>query len=224
MNKNGSGNLRFRLLNLFFHWLYQPLAFLYDAVAAVVSLGRWRKWITAVIPYLHGQSLLELGYGPGHLQLELVKKGYALFGLDASPQMARQAARKYRRAGLAVRAARGRAQALPFPAQTFDTVFATFPSPYISNPDTLAEVRRVLQPGGKLLVLLAAWITGKSLSDRAVALLFRITGETPSLPAVERLAAPYRQAGFTVELHWIEQAGSRLLLVEAHNPGVEPAS
>jgi SAM-dependent methyltransferase len=47
----------------------------------------------------------------------------------------------------------GSAQRLPFNAASFDTVVSTFPSEYIYDPATIAEVERVLRPGGRLIVI-----------------------------------------------------------------------
>src|SRR5437667_8865497 len=47
----------------------------------------------------------------------------------------------------------GSAQRLPFTSASFDTVVSTFPSEYIYDPDTIAEVERVLRPGGRLIVV-----------------------------------------------------------------------
>src|SRR6185312_2996477 len=47
----------------------------------------------------------------------------------------------------------GSAQHLPFSDASFDSVVSTFPSEYIYDPDTIAEVERVLRPGGRLIVI-----------------------------------------------------------------------
>ena len=47
----------------------------------------------------------------------------------------------------------GSAQHLPFDAASFDTVVSTFPSEYIYDPATIAEVERVLRSGGRLIVI-----------------------------------------------------------------------
>src|SRR5229473_1007413 len=47
----------------------------------------------------------------------------------------------------------GSAQHLPFSDASFDSVISTFPSEYIYDPDTIAEVERVLRSGGRLIVV-----------------------------------------------------------------------
>lgn len=84
--------LRSALMRGFFHLLYHQFAWTYDFVSGVVSIGMWQSWITAMLPFLEGPNILELGPGPGHLQLALARRGLISFGLDASPQMTRMAA------------------------------------------------------------------------------------------------------------------------------------
>ena len=77
------------LLRSFFFVLYHQFAWTYDLVAATVSLGRWKDWVRSALPYLSGR-VLEIGFGPGYLQLSLFELGIPAFGLDESRQMARQ--------------------------------------------------------------------------------------------------------------------------------------
>lgn len=215
-NEGASVPLIVRLMRVFFRLLYHPFAWTYDMVAATVSLGRWQHWVRSAVTLLQGPRVLELGYGPGHLQAQLLKEGWSIFGLDESMQMARQACTRLVHEGLEPRLVRGLAQALPYPDDSFDGVAATFPTPYIVDPDTLGEIQRVLRPGGRLVVLMIAWITGKSLFERAMRLVYRITAESPpdDWDAAQALE-PYRQAGFEAQIQFSEPPGSRLLFIIA---------
>src|SRR5947209_4463599 len=132
------------LLGWAFERLYHEFAWTYDLVAALVSRGYWQQWIVAARPWLHGDRVLELGCGTGYFQAALAGAGITYAGCDASPQMLRQARRRLRRAGVPLHVLQSRAQHLPFPSAAFSDVVATFPAPYILDPATLAEVRRVL--------------------------------------------------------------------------------
>lgn len=165
------------LLHRAFHLLYHQLAWSYDAVSALVSLGGWQAWGRAALPYLTGPRVLDLGHGPGHLLRELDGAGYIPTGIDNSPQMGRLARRRLAGRGLPARLVRGRGQSLPFSAGSFDTVVATFPAPYILEPDTLAAIRRVLRPGGRLVIVPEAELTGGDPAARATEWLYRITGQ-----------------------------------------------
>jgi ubiquinone/menaquinone biosynthesis C-methylase UbiE len=204
------------LFRTIFYLLYHQFAWTYDFVAAAVSLGRWKDWVQSALPYLDGR-ILEIGYGPGHLQLSLHEKGLSVFGLDESRQMARQASRRLYKKGFPSNLSRGYAQHLPFPKNVFDTVVTTFPSEYIFDPQTLMEIRRVLVTGGKLIVVPMAWITGKRIHERLAAWLFRVTGEAPGRPGTISTAMRDRlvRAGFEVRSELIGMRSSQVLVVIA---------
>ncbi|RME07967.1 MAG: methyltransferase domain-containing protein [Anaerolineae bacterium] len=204
------------LLCTFFRWLYRPLAWIYDGVAAIVSLGMWNQWVRSVLPYVHGRRVLELGFGPGHLQRRLHAMGVETFGLDASPQMCHLAARRLQRQGYIPRLVNGYAQHIPFPANAFHQAVATFPTEYIFHPATLSEVHRVLRPDGELLILPVAWITGEGLLHRAAATLFRVTGQAPHWD--DALLQPLRRAGFQTEALSLEGKHWRAALIRATKP------
>ncbi len=114
-----------------------------------VSRGHWFLWGEAIIPLLTA-PILELGCGTGHLQASLARHGLSAIGLDRSPAMLRQARRRSDTLILAD------SQAIPVRNGTIQTVVAIFPAPYIIAPATRAQIAEVLQPGGRLVVLLAA--------------------------------------------------------------------
>lgn len=116
---------------------------------------------------------------------------------------------------------RGLAQRLPFRNQSFDTIVATFPAEYIFDPDTLAEAQRILAPGGRLVILPGAIITGRGLLERLMAWIYRITGETPpNLSEIlhERSKKPFSQAGFDLEVHEIDVRSSLVFILLATKP------
>lgn len=171
-----------RTLGKFFELLYTHLAFSYDMIAWLSSMGQWRDWRnTAILDYDPG-TILELGHGPGHLLLELKKKGVSVIGLDPSRQMNRLAQQKLRRSDFTPEIVRGKAQALPFADKSVSAVVSTFPSNYIIDPTTLSEVGRVLPGGGWLVIIGLIQITGKSIPDRFSRWLYNITGQSGSTP------------------------------------------
>jgi ubiquinone/menaquinone biosynthesis C-methylase UbiE len=213
------------LLRFFFRLLYHEFAFTYDLVAATVSLGRWKDWVLSVLPFIQGTRVLEIGHGPGHLQRALLEQNLLAVGIDESSQMGRLAKRNLRRffrdasSGYTqINLTRGISQYLPFAAESFDTLVATFPSEYIFDPKTLAEALRVLAGNGRLIILPGATILGRGVMDRAMALLFRITGETPpNLAEIlrERTKQSFATAGFHVELHEVEVRSSMVFILVA---------
>ena len=200
-------------LRLFFRLLYHEFAWSYDLVAWLVSLGRWKRWVMVSVPFLTGARILELGHGPGHLQTALAGKGMCVAGVDASRQMGKLAYRHLRRENFQPRLARARAPALPFAAQSFDQVVATFPTEYIFQPQTLADIRRVLRQGGRLVLIPFAWNTGHSFTDRFAAWLFRVTGEAPVWD--ERWLLPLHQACFSISTQLQDLGDSQVMVILA---------
>lgn len=203
-------------MKFFFHLLYHGLAFSYDLVAAIVSLGHWKDWIYDILPYLDRQPvvqpLVELGHGPGHLQNRLLDLGRYSIGLDESRQMSRLARQRLRQ--LPFRLLRADARHLPFPPRSIPLYVATFPSEYIFSADTLAEIFRTLTDTGKVAILLAAWPGGDSLPEKAVRMLFRVTGESPpdSFPYA-RLVEKFTRQGFKTEIKVDSFQNTRLLVI-----------
>ncbi len=162
-----------RLLRWSFQLLYTKLAWSYDLVAWFASSGHWGEWQRVGLARLPAGRLLELGHGPGHLLLALAQEGRAVIGVDPSPQMSRQAARRLRQAGQVARLVRARAGALPFAAGAFDGLLSTFPSEYIQEPQATASISRVLRLGGVLVVVPWARVTGHGPLDRLLARVYR---------------------------------------------------
>ena len=214
-----ASRLLHKLLAFFFKHLYHGLSWAYDLVAGFVSLGRWKKWILEILPLLQGPMILELGFGPGHLQAALQNKNCNPFGIDELLQMGRLAVRRLTRLGTknSLRIVRARAEAIPYPDGCFHTIVATFPTPYIFLPETISEIARVLRKDGKLVILLAARPTGQSLPDRFISWIFTITGESPpdklSVPA---LIEPFTKIGFTADAAWMQGENSKLLVITAN--------
>lgn len=202
-------------MRFFFYHFYHTFAWTYDFVAAVVSIGRWNDWTQTVLPFIQGRRILEIGFGPGHLQRSLRTSNRLAVGLDESRQMAYLASR---RLDGTANLTRGLAQSLPFPAQMFDTVVSTFPAEYIFDPRTLSDAHRVLHNGGRFIVLPFAWIVGEKILDRAAAWLFRVTGETPRnvMEVIsQRAVHPLERVGFKVEVQQVEVRSSVVLIVIA---------
>jgi SAM-dependent methyltransferase len=102
-----------------------------------------------------GARVLEVGCGPGHLSARMAGQGLEVTGLDLDPAMIKRAQANATNAGVTTRASFvvGDAAALPFPDASFDSVVSTFSVHHWSDPAAgLAEIGRVLRPGGRALV------------------------------------------------------------------------
>lgn len=143
-----------RLRKALFETLYRN-KYLYRFASTVPFAGQWRAWQRQVLPRLRGHDVLELGCGLGDLLADMLVADYACRAVEHSPQMVAAARETLQRRhigspGLIMQ---GTAQNLPFSANSFDSVVSTFPSEYIYDPNTIAEVERVLRPGGRIIVI-----------------------------------------------------------------------
>lgn len=97
--------------------------------------------------------VLEVAIGTGR-SLEFYASGTSIVGIDFSPAMLDLARRHATEMGVAVELREGDAHDLPFEDASFDTVVCALGLCSIPRPvEALAEMRRVLVPGGRLLLL-----------------------------------------------------------------------
>ncbi|HTX14412.1 MAG TPA: class I SAM-dependent methyltransferase, partial [Candidatus Baltobacteraceae bacterium] len=102
-----------------------------------------------------GSSVLEVAPGPGYLAIELAKRGRCIVtGLDISETFVEIARRNAAEAGVPVDFRRGNASAMPFEDGSFDLIVCRAAFKNFSEPvKALAEMRRVLKPGGRALII-----------------------------------------------------------------------
>jgi ubiquinone/menaquinone biosynthesis C-methylase UbiE len=209
-----------QLVRFGFRLLYNELAWTYDVVSWLVSLGEWRAWQEAALPFINGRIVLEIGHGPGHLLLRLAAQEVHVVGLDFSPTMGRMARKRLIQAGKAAQLVRGKVQALPFMVGKFDTVLSTFPTDYVVDPDTLKAVYRVLGENGRFVIVPEGHLTGGGLIQRLIAWLFRITGqrsgpfavnaheEWPDTAIWQPMRQRFADAGFAVTIKQVARPRS----------------
>jgi ubiquinone/menaquinone biosynthesis C-methylase UbiE len=130
---------------------------LYDLVHKLTGMGKLHVEVIRAADTTAGQRVLDIGCGTGNLLIALGKRrpGATLIGLDPDRAPLRRASRKARRAGLTLQADHGYAEQLPYPDQSVDRVLSTLMFHHLSaqaKEATLTEVRRVLKPGGMLVL------------------------------------------------------------------------
>src|SRR5437667_417911 len=137
-------------------------AALYDLQVWLVTLGRERVFREKVLRLARlepGESVLDVGCGTGTLAIAAkrhVGPTGTVHGIDASPEMIARADKKARKAGVEVVFKNGVAQALPFPDAQFDAVLTTVMLHHLprkARQHCVAEMRRVLKPGGRVLAV-----------------------------------------------------------------------
>jgi demethylmenaquinone methyltransferase/2-methoxy-6-polyprenyl-1,4-benzoquinol methylase len=142
--------------------MFGQIAPWYDFLNHLLSLNidtRWRKKVTQLVPALPGESILDLCTGTGDLAFaydRAAQQQTPIVGADFCHEMLVRAIRKgeQRRTTERIRFVEADAQHLPFPDSFFQIVSVSFGLRNITDPDRgLAEMVRVLKPGGRLAVL-----------------------------------------------------------------------
>jgi ubiquinone/menaquinone biosynthesis C-methylase UbiE len=180
-----------------------------EAVYRCEDAARRRRVVLAELRPLLGERVLDIGTGPGFLAREIAD-GVGPFGdvlaIDSSEPMLELARRRCADAPC-VRVRAGDATALPAADASFDAAVSVQVYEYIADLDTaLAELRRVLRPGGRAAVVSTdwtslAWTAGDATRMRRVLEAF---GEHCAHQDLPRTMAPrLRAAGFTVGLQQV---------------------
>jgi ubiquinone/menaquinone biosynthesis C-methylase UbiE len=158
--------------------VYDRLAGLYDAVDWLTAntTHRLRKRALRYLPP-PGSRLLEIGFGSGKLHLELAER-YEMAGLDRAPGMARLTKRRLATRGRESNLCIGSAYALPWPDGHFDAVLSTFAFSAFPDADrALDEMVRVIEPGGKVIIVDAGEASDGNLFARLLAWLWEAFGD-----------------------------------------------
>lgn len=130
----------------------------YDPVMRLFGFTRALQPLVDQAQLRPGHAVLDIGCGTGAVSI-LTKQSHpdvSVTGVDPDPRALARAARKAHRANLEVRFDRGFADAMDYPDAAFDRVFSSMMLhhvPRADKPGLLAEVLRVLKPGGRLELL-----------------------------------------------------------------------
>ena len=141
--------------------MFDRIAHRYDLLNHLLSLNRdiaWRKRLTRHLPDRTDQNVLDLATGTGDQLLAVFHSGRvkAGTGIDLADKMLEVGREKIARAGLAssLTLEHGDAEKIPFDDNTFDALSISFGiRNVIDVPHALEEMRRVLNPGGRALIL-----------------------------------------------------------------------
>ncbi|NJE61377.1 methyltransferase domain-containing protein [Thermococcus sp. 21S7] len=154
-------------------------------------VDRIEKWLVFSMLRSKSGRALDLGCGTGDYTLELKRRGFDVIGLDASEGMLKVARKK------GVECIKGDAYSLPFPDGSFDLVLSVTMFEFIHEPErVVAEINRVLKPGGEVLIATmngrSAWFLFKRLKSLFVETAYRYARfYTPA-----ELESLLRNAGF----------------------------
>jgi len=200
--------------------VFDSVAPKYDVMNDLMSMGlhrAWKAYTVLVADIREGYQVLDIAGGTGDLALAFSKKvgkSGCVVHTDINEAMLRTGRDRLLDAGVALPTLVCDAEKLPFPDNHFDVVSVAFGLRNMTHKDiALAEMNRVLKPGGKLLVLefskvapplekvydwysfkilpqLGKWVAGDDASYRYLAESIRMH------PGQEELKSMMKQGGF----------------------------
>ena len=167
-----------------------------EAMYTTPDVVAQRREVRRLLALQPGERVGDIGAGPGFLAAEMAADGARVIAVDPSASMRELA----RGRSADVEVVDGSSEALPLPDGTLDAAVATQVLEYVPDvPGALAEIRRVLRPGGRVLLLDTDWdsvVWHSSDADRTRAVLAAWEEHLadPYLPRT--LGAALRDAGF----------------------------
>jgi demethylmenaquinone methyltransferase/2-methoxy-6-polyprenyl-1,4-benzoquinol methylase len=214
--------------------MFDRIASVYDLMNSVMTAGmhqRWRERTADLAQVSPGSRALDVATGTGDLAVALAERGADVVGVDFAEKMLEIARRKA--PGLEFRS--GNALALEFPDDSFDAATVGFGARNFDDLDRgLAEMARVVKPGGRVVVLEITTPQRPPLSwffrmwfDTIVPLIGRVAGDPdaydylPSsvrrFPGPRDLAGRMAASGMT-DVRWLLTAGG---IIAIHSGTVE---
>ena len=137
--------------------VFDRVAERYDLMNDLMSLGLhrlWKAFAVGVARVRPGERVLDVASGSGDLARAFARRGGEVWVTDINRSMLERGRERLTDAGCLLPAVQCDAERLPFAASTFDCVSVGFGLRNMTRKDAaLAEMARVLKPGGRLVVL-----------------------------------------------------------------------
>jgi ubiquinone/menaquinone biosynthesis C-methylase UbiE len=139
-------------------WRYDLMEWFHDTFSFRGQLRELRQRTATLAQLQPGEQVLDVGCGTGALAIEVARRvGRAgrVTGIDPGTQQIASARSKAARRHMPIDFQIGLIEQLPFPDQSFDVVFSTLMIHHLPanlKRQGLAEIARVLKPGGRLVI------------------------------------------------------------------------
>ncbi|MCP3961015.1 MAG: class I SAM-dependent methyltransferase [bacterium] len=134
-----------------FDQTYTRIAKIYDIAVKVLPI--WKTWLKRVLPHIRGRRVLEVSFGTGYLMTHYADR-FDVYGIELNARMFSVAMKNLRHVRLSANLQQGTVEDLPYEDGIFDTVVNTMAfSGYPDGTKAMAEMRRVLTSGGRLVLI-----------------------------------------------------------------------
>ncbi len=134
-----------------FDQTYTRIARAYDVAVKVLPV--WKTWLKRALPHIRGHRILEISFGTGYLMTHYADR-FDVYGIELNARMLSVAMKNLRQAELSANLQQGTVEDLPYKDGFFDTTINTMAfSGYPDGTKAIAEIRRVLKPGGRLVLI-----------------------------------------------------------------------
>jgi demethylmenaquinone methyltransferase / 2-methoxy-6-polyprenyl-1,4-benzoquinol methylase len=214
--------------------MFDRIAGVYDVMNSVMTAGlhhRWRERAADLARVGPGKRALDVATGTGDLAVALAARGAEVVGADFSDGMLERARAK----APGIRFEHADALAMPYEDGSFDAATVGFGARNFGDLERgLAEMVRVVRPGGRVVILEITTPTRPPLStffslwfDRVVPLLGRLAADPEAyeylprsvkrFPGPAALAGQLRAAGLE-DVRWILTAGGIIALHHGTRP------
>ena len=192
--------------------VFDAVATRYDLMNDLMSGGLhrlWKRFVVELSGVRPGQRVLDIAGGTADLSRLFVRRGGEVILSDINGAMLAVGRDRLLDHGAPARAVQCNAEQLPFPADYFDCVSVAFGLRNMTHKEqALAEMARVLRPGGRLLVLefSHAWKPLRPLYDAYSFKVLPLLGKF-----VAHDAASYRYLAESIRMHPDQETLKRMI-------------
>lgn len=222
--------------------MFDSIAGYYDGTNKILSFGLdgvWRRRAVNRLDPVAGGRYLDVGCGTGDVALEILTQapGSKVVGIDPSPGMLLHGQQKIKSAGLtdSISLLVGDVLDLRFEDNSFDAAITSFCIRNVTDrTQGLREIRRVVRPGGRVVILELTQPTGRIMGPLfriyarvAMPMLTKIMSSVSAyryladsmadFPPPELILALMKEAGF-IECRYVHMTGGIVTLFEAQAP------